>query len=437
MRSRFAFIAILIFLLVVQLPTIAFAVDPNAITFHISDLNSQIESLNKEIANYQSQIADTNAQSNTLANIIKELTLTRDKLLAQVNQTQKKISATNIIINNLDSDITDKENKITVSSAALNQMIRDLNLRDNTSMLEKILSEQNLADASREYNNIVTVNEKVRTLIVDLGNQKANLEQSKTKKETEQQQLSKLKQNLVNQKTAVDIAKSEKNTLLKETKNKESNYKKLLADRLAKRDLFEKSLQNYEAQLQFVLHPELLPKEGSGVLAWPIDSVFITQLFGVTSSSKRLYKSGSHSGVDFRASIGTEVKSMADGTVIGTGDTDVYCRGASFGKWVFIKYDSGLSSTFGHLSYIKAQVGQRVNTGDVVALSGNTGHSTGPHLHVTVYASEGASVRQVPSLTCNGKNFVMPIAPVDAYLDPMLYLPYAPESMIKNDLPRD
>ena len=122
---------------------------------------------------------------------------------------------------------------------------------------------------------------------------------------------------------------------------------------------------------------------------------------------------------------------MGSGTVIGTGDTDIYCKGASFGKWVFIKYDNGLSSTFGHLSVISSTAGQKVKTGDVVGLSGNTGHSTGPHLHVTVYASQGSDVKTVPSLSCNGKTFIMPIAPVNAYLDPMLYLPKISSNMVK------
>jgi murein DD-endopeptidase MepM/ murein hydrolase activator NlpD len=233
------------------------------------------------------------------------------------------------------------------------------------------------------------------------------------------------------------VTKKEKDSLLTETKNKESNYKKILADRQKKRDAFEKELQNYETQLKFILDPSLLPPEGSGVLAWPLDTIYVTQLFGRTVAAKRLYTSGSHSGVDFRAAVGTPVKSMGTGVVVGTGDTDIYCRGASFGKWVFIKYDNGLSSTFGHLSVISSVAGQKVKAGDVVALSGNTGHSTGPHLHVTVYASAGAEVKTVPSLSCNGKTFIMPIASTKAYLDPMLYLPKVLSSAIKRDTARN
>jgi murein DD-endopeptidase MepM/ murein hydrolase activator NlpD len=120
---------------------------------------------------------------------------------------------------------------------------------------------------------------------------------------------------------------------------------------------------------------------------------------------------------------------VADGTVEGTGDTDKTCSKASFGKWIFIRHNNGLSTAYGHLSMIKVSEGQTVTKGEMIGYSGNTGHSTGPHLHLTVYASngvngeEGARVTERPSTGCSGKVYRMPLAPVNSYLDPLLYLP--------------
>jgi len=425
-------VAILIITLVFDLPYNSFAAaTADSLKQQISDANSQIEAIDREIQKYQDQISQTSAQSSTLSNVIKGLTLTRSKLLKEKEQTQKKINATGLVIKEISNDIESKEMSLQKSKESLSSMINSLNEDDNQLFIEKLLSQENLSDASREYNNTIFINEKIRSYITELESKKIILNTTKNKKVEEQKNLSNLKTSLTLKQQAVESTKKEQDSLLTATKNKESEYKKLLAEQIKRRDAFEKSLSNYEAQLKFILNPKLLPTTGNGVLSWPLDYVYITQLFGKTVSSKRLYVSGSHSGVDFRASVGTAVKSMGDGVVIGTGDTDMYCKGASFGKWVFIKYNNGLSSTYGHLSAISAQAGQKVSTGDVVALSGNTGHSTGPHLHVTVYASQGADVKTVPSLSCSGKTFIMPIAPTNAYLDPMLYLPQALKSMIK------
>lgn len=396
------------------LPHYIFANTPEIVSQKIKDVNAQIEALDREIKQYQSQISETNQQSNTLSNLIKELTLTRAKLLKETKQTEKKITATNIVISTLTDDIGERQKSINNSESAMNKMLRDLQLHDNDTFVEKVLSKESFSDMNIEYNNTVSVNDKLRAFVLDIKKEKEELELSKDQKQSEQQKLSKLKSSLVQQKVAVDITKKAKDTLLKETKNKESNYKKLLAERERQRDFFEKSLEEYEAQLKFILNPKSLPARGA--LSWPVENVRITSVFGPRWGRF-------HYGTDFRASVGTPVKAMASGEVLGTGDTDIACKGASFGKWVFIRHSNGLSSVYGHLSAISITTGQKVAVGDVIALSGNTGSSTGPHLHVGVYASDGVKVDTVPSKSCNGKIFTQPIAALNAYLDPMLYLP--------------
>ena len=210
-------------------------------------------------------------------------------------------------------------------------------------------------------------------------------------------------------------------TLLKDTKNTESNYLKLLADRKTKRDAFERELFDYESQLKFVLDPSKLPPAGKGVLAWPLEQITITQQFGVTSDSKRLYASGSHNGVDFRASEGTRVMSAGSGTVMGVGDTDTVCRGASYGKWILIKHSNGLATLYGHLSLIKVVSGQVVASGELIGYSGKTGYSTGPHLHLTVFVADAVEIIQKKSQVCAG-TYTLPVAPTNTYLDPLVYL---------------
>jgi murein DD-endopeptidase MepM/ murein hydrolase activator NlpD len=396
----------------------------------IEDTNNQIETLDKEIKQYQSQIAQTSEQADSLAKIIKELTLTRSKLVAERTQIQKKITATGLVIETLSDNIKDKESSIAISKKSLSKMIRDLNQNDDVPIIERLLSVDNFSDFSREYNDLLSLNQKIRDNIIDVSLKKEELLTTKTQKEGEKQNLTLLKNDLVQKEQVVAITQKGKDTLLNQTKSQEAAYQKLLAERQQIKDTFEKSLEEYEAQLKFILNPNILPKAGSGVLSFPLDYILVTSPYGPRWG-------GFHYGIDFRASVGTSVKAMAGGVVEGIGNTDVACQGASFGNWVFIKYNNGLSSTFGHLSLITAKTGQVVKTGDVVGLSGGTkgvfgsGSSTGPHLHVSVYASTGVKVDTVPSKSCNGKIFTQPIAALNAYLDLALYLPKITSAMIK------
>jgi murein DD-endopeptidase MepM/ murein hydrolase activator NlpD len=126
--------------------------------------------------------------------------------------------------------------------------------------------------------------------------------------------------------------------------------------------------------------------------------------------------------VDFGASIGTRVKNVLDGEVVGSGDTDKYPGCYSFGRWVMVRHNNGLSTIYGHLSVISAQKGQTLKTGDTIGFSGNTGYSTGPHLHISVYATQGVRIEKyVNSRGC--KEAVLPLADIKAYLDPLAYFP--------------
>lgn len=85
-----------------------------------------------------------------------------------------------------------------------------------------------------------------------------------------------------------------------------------------------------------------------------------------------------HAGIDFRSPIGGEIRSSGAGKVIAAGPAGGY------GNMVEIDHGLGLSTRYGHMSRILVKVGDDVASGDAIGLSGNTGRSTGPHLHYEV-----------------------------------------------------
>ena len=94
--------------------------------------------------------------------------------------------------------------------------------------------------------------------------------------------------------------------------------------------------------------------------------------------------SSNHKGTDIGVPVGTEIHSLSSGTVLHAGQAQGY------GQWVQIQQDDGKIVTYGHVSkYDFFKEGDRVNAGDVVALSGNEGVSTGPHLHLQIEDGDG------------------------------------------------
>lgn len=387
----------------------------------IEEKNSDISRLEDEIASYQKELNTLGKQKNSLNTSLKELDLTKKKLQTDIALTQKKIEKTNLKIESLSSEIGIKGNMIAGNIEAIKIGLRDINEAEQESMVLKMLSRESFTSTWNDLDNIITLREKMRGNVVELEQVKGQLEDTRTVTMEAKKELVNLKNKLADQKKIIEQNVNEKKKLLAQTKNSEANYQKLLTDRLAKKVAFEKELEEYESQLKFILDPTLLPK--SHVLSWPLDNIFITNYFSRYNANKTIYANGFHNGVDFRASVGTPVKAMADGTIAGVGDTDLTCSGASFGKFVFIKYNNGLASTYGHLSLIKVSTGQQVKRGDVVGYSGNTGYSTGPHLHVSIYAAQAVKMESRASKACGGRTYYMPIAPSDAYLDPMIYLP--------------
>jgi murein DD-endopeptidase MepM/ murein hydrolase activator NlpD len=97
-----------------------------------------------------------------------------------------------------------------------------------------------------------------------------------------------------------------------------------------------------------------------------------------------------HHGIDFAMPEGTTLRSVADGVV------ERVLNEGELGKGVFVRHDDGTLSIYGHLKEIAVKQGEHVNAGETLGLSGNTGLSTGPHLHFAMKDGSGEWVDPTP-----------------------------------------
>jgi murein DD-endopeptidase MepM/ murein hydrolase activator NlpD len=137
----------------------------------------------------------------------------------------------------------------------------------------------------------------------------------------------------------------------------------------------------------FLVTAALLSMVACGIPRWPVDAP-LTSDFGLRfrGSSPDI-----HRGVDLRAPTGTEVRSMAEGTVRFAGVQ------SGFGNVVWLDHGWSILTVYAHLSTIRVQQGQRVGGGALLGLSGQSGDASAPHLHFEVWR-RGHEIDPVPLL---------------------------------------
>lgn len=122
--------------------------------------------------------------------------------------------------------------------------------------------------------------------------------------------------------------------------------------------------------------------------AMPVEGANLTSTFGVRSDPFR-HRSAMHTGMDLAGAIGTPIHATADGIV----ERSEWVNG--YGNLVELNHGHGIETRYGHLSKSLVKPGQRVKRGEVIALMGSTGRSTGSHLHYEVRI-DGKAVNPAP-----------------------------------------
>jgi murein DD-endopeptidase MepM/ murein hydrolase activator NlpD len=399
---------------------------PEVLQANLNALSAQITALDKEIQAYNKKISQTQGEAKTLKQALQKLEQRRVALSKDIDYTKLRISraATNIAYTK--NKINATENVLTRNKRALAESMRVLVQSESyiPTYVSALAPGAQLSDtleiSQRTHQASHAIDDRVR----DLMDAKRALTIQKASFESQKRTLEDLNKTLSAQKGLVEATSKEKSSLLVETKNKETEYQKLLASRKAKKEQLEDEMLDVESKLRVAVDASKLPKTGKGVLQYPVKDVTITQYFGNTpfaSKNPQVYNGGGHNGIDFSARIGTPIYSAEAGTVLGTGNTDTSCNGVSYGKWVLIQHNNGLTTLYAHLSTIQTYAGAKVGAREKIGLSGNTGYSTGPHLHFTVYASDSVKISNYVSKVC-GTTITMPLAPRAGYLNPLSYL---------------
>lgn len=439
--ALYALLALCILGAVFILPVIAEGDTAEELQQKIADRNAKIAELEKDIAAYENSLTKIGSQKKTLEGEVARLDLSRKKIGADISVTENRIQAAELELEELDGAIGDKQSRIKNGKAAIGKSLRDLYELGDTTLVEQLLTADGLTEAWQEQDKLRQLDTSIRFEIAELENVKEALTIDYHAVQDRQAKLVLYKRELSGQKMLLDQNRKEQALLLSQTKNKESEYQKILQEKQSAKAAFEQELHDFEAALQYTLDPSKIPAAGSGILRFPLDPTFmarcknrqptfgniycITQYFGNTPFAKSgAYNGKGHNGVDFGTPEGTKVVAALSGVVVGTGNTDIYRGCYSYGKWVLVQHANGLSTVYGHMSLVSVIPGDVVPTGALLGYTGKTGYATGPHLHLSVFATDAVKLTHYGDVRPTSKcaQTTIPIAPTEGYLNPMSYL---------------
>ena len=159
------------------------------------------------------------------------------------------------------------------------------------------------------------------------------------------------------------------------------NYKSSIKENVIENINVKNIIDNQEVQRIQNIQNENINNKNFGKILWPVKSGRITSKFG--NRNHPILKSVKfHRGVDIAVSLGTPVYAGIRGIVTFAG------KRGNYGNLVEIEGSDGIKVRYAHLSKIDVVAGQRVSDGEKVAETGNTGMSTGPHLHYEIIVDE-------------------------------------------------
>lgn len=382
---------------------LSFALSNVCVANNVGSLNNKKSSIEKDIENKKNQINKMKKESSSLEEEIKKLDEEATKASEELEKIEKQLEELSEEIEKTEEELKAAEKRLEESKDKFNARLRVMYKKGNVGYLEVLLSSANIRDFLTRKDMVQAVVNHDVELMEYIKEQKDIID----KKETE----------LKSQKSTVEVSKKEakekEKELIAATKTKETAMNELKKD-MEKVEAEYAELEKESKQIadeikrREVASTTPAPSRGGGgksgnsennsggegvntpapsggAMAWPAPGP-VTSPFGQRWG--RL-----HSGIDIGVPVGSPVVAADNGVVIlaKTG------YNGGYGNYIVVSHGGGISTLYAHNSSLTVGVGARVSRGQVIARSGNTGRSTGPHLHFEVRVN-GRPVDPMPYL---------------------------------------
>jgi murein DD-endopeptidase MepM/ murein hydrolase activator NlpD len=361
--------------------------------------------LSDEIADTARAIRGINADQAALSKKITRVALQVEAVQAEYDDLVGQVVALDAQLLDLEAREAGKRAELTESKSLLAERVRSAYDSDRTSLLESFLSGGTFTDVLAEMSYFIDVGEQDKTLATRIAKDQETLTAIQQTVEDTRTQTNELRQATAAQKRSLDRSRADLDSARRSLEALEERIRTELAKQkadfeqlsknkatarkaLAKAQAAQTRLQSRIADLVRRRAAQgRIPSVYNGSLRWPMSGT-VTQNFGCTGFSwePRVGRcSGFHRGIDVVAPYGAAIRASGAGTVVYVGWN--YADGADPAWIVVIAHSSSLQTWYAHMqprfpSGIRA--GSRVRAGQVIGYEGNTGRSTGAHLHWAV-----------------------------------------------------
>lgn len=362
----------------------------------------ECEDLEKKARAYQEIIKLKQKQQVTLGVQINGIVGEIQNVESNISEKEQTIEEINTNIQELIRKISQQEDLIKLQKKVLASLLRVYYDYDQRNVVSLILNKEGFSKTSKNQDYLTQASSKVKDILSNIKSLKSSTENDKKNLEKSREEVVSIKSELEEKNSYLENVRAQKRNLLAEAQGDEQKYQELL-------NVIEDEI--YELEAGKTANLDNLPPAKGGYFDYPVGSIRITQGYGMTSYAKAgAYGGKPHNGVDFGISYGN-IFSAEDGKVVGSGDNGRY----AYGKWIAVDHGDGLITLYGHLSKKAVSKGDKVKKGEKIGTSGNTGYSTGPHLHFSVFDEE--TFGTVESKYIDGLYI-----PTGASVNPMRYL---------------
>ena len=362
-----------------------------SISYAASSFSNQKNELNKKIQETKENLDDINSQKKESQEKVNDLSGKINSYESQINSLEGEIASKTKEANEMQKKLDELELEREKNQNLLDERLITLYEAGEVSYLDMLLSSSDLTEFISSYYMIETLTAADKELIQNLENDKKEIAEMQEKINTSLNEIETKKTKLESVKQELNKAKNKEETkveeLTEQSHDLESDvkaYEKKMKELDEKEKEQERALQKKyeEAKKKAEAQNNSAGSNSGSTSSGGVSSKgFIRPVKSGKITATMYYSSGKyHGAVDFGVSVGTPVYASADGIVV----TSTWGGSDSYGYYVKIKHYNGYYTLYAHASSLVVKVGQEVKQGDLIMYSGNTGNSTGPHLHFEV-----------------------------------------------------